>query len=502
MVGRGGIGAGGVGGNSAGGGGKTVGANGFIRATEPLGVWSIDDHNDDGTRKVESSKVVVQRDHDELDMMAGAYQLPKIAEGEMMKHLRARIQVIGPLAVADYVREVLTNPIAGYYMRGNVFGQEGDFTTSPEISQIFGELVGVWHVAQWMAQGSPKNVQLIELGPGRGTMMDDIMRTMRQFKMTDHLSLHMVEASAALSAVQQKTLKCTDVVEGDPMARTPTALEEDITKAIPPRATSALAYGDVPTSWHTRLDDVPDAEPDGYTMIIAHEFFDALPVNQFEYRKEAWRERLVDLKDEHEAGFRLRFMLSPALTGDQQVAEMMGLLPVEPVPAEGMIVEACLDAYRVCHEIRRRLLATPLGGTAMVVDYGDAEITKDTLRAFRDHKEVHVFDQPGTADLTADVNFGHIAGFLTKKPPNEAPTEGKIEMLGPITQHDFLHGMGIEARLQVLCSNVDAEQANSLKLQVHKLTAPEEMGKRFKFAVAIGSQNETRPPVAVFEPLE
>ena len=96
MVGRGGIGAGGAGGSRAGGGGKTVGANGFIRATEPLGAWSIDDHNDDGTRKVESSKVVVQRDHDELDMMAGAYQLPKIAEGEMMKHLRARIQVGDP----------------------------------------------------------------------------------------------------------------------------------------------------------------------------------------------------------------------------------------------------------------------------------------------------------------------------------------------------------------------------------------------------------------------
>jgi len=186
---------------------------------------------------------------------------PKAAIG-LVEHLKARIEVVGALTVADYIREVLTNPTHGYYMKGDVFGSEGDFITSPEISQIFGELVGVWHVAQWMAMGKPQNVQLIELGPGRATMMQDVLRTMDQFGMTESVSIHLVEASQALRKLQAKTLNCD--------------VESHISSGTQPNdelQQSVVADRTTRVHWYGHLEEIPLAEKDGYCMIIGHEFF-------------------------------------------------------------------------------------------------------------------------------------------------------------------------------------------------------------------------------------
>lgn len=400
----------------------------------------------------------------------------------LLDHLETRIKVVGPLTVADYVREVLTNPIAGYYMQGNVFGPQGDFITSPELSQMFGELVGIWHVAQWLAQSKPSQVQLIELGPGKATMMADMLRAMDKFDMADSVSLHLVEASPELKKIQYDTLGCTG--------------SEDDAKGV-----SALE-GKVSVHWHARLEDVPRSDREEYTMIVAHEFFDALPVHQFEYSEGKWAERLVGIKvsdlvgiDESLKRSQLMFTLSPASTASENAAKSLGFLP--EAASDGQIVEVCLDAIRVCTEIRRRLLSNSQGGTAMLVDYGNLDINGDTLRAFRDHKEVNIFDSPGKADITADVNFGHLAKYFSLVHP-EAKTEGTLELFGPLSQGSFLRAMGIEQRCKKICKTVDAQQANNLKLQVHKLTHSDEMGERFKFALVVGSQ-QTRPKLPIFE---
>eukprot|EP00039_Didymoeca_costata_P028856 m.22332 g.22332 ORF g.22332 m.22332 type:complete len:488 (+) comp7388_c0_seq2:183-1646(+) len=397
----------------------------------------------------------------------------------LAEHLKARIQILGPMAVADYVREVLTNPNAGYYTRkSEIFGTSGDFITSPEISQMFGELVAVWFVAQVQLANSPKNLHLVEIGPGKGTMMADMLRSFSTFSSTQSLSVSMVDASSKMWEVQKQTLRDAKV-----------------------KFKNSEQESGMDIKWFSRLEDVP-LHKDSYQMIVCHEFFDALPIHQFEVQDGKWRERLVFLNnqisaDGKEIAENFTFGIAEEVTGAQQVSDSLGLLPNPTELPNGTCREVCLDSWRVCHEISQRL-RSDVGGSALVIDYGDKVVRGDTLRAFRKHKEVNLFDAPGSADVTADVNFNDLRKAFTAKKANDPENKDnrKINVFGPITQQQFLYGMGIRERAEMLCKNADFRRSNTIKTQVTTLT--EEMGERFKFmAVTTASKDATETPRAL-----
>ncbi|KAK3004320.1 hypothetical protein RJ639_018871 [Escallonia herrerae] len=200
------------------------------------------------------------------------------SDSELVKHLKGIIKFRGgPISVAEYMEEVLTNPKAGFYINRDVFGAEGDFITSPEVSQMFGEMIGVWATCLWEQMGQPNKVNLVELGPGRGTLMVDLLRGSSKFKsFIQSLHIHMVECSPKLRKLQHLNLKCTD--------------EDDTCENVEKQIVSTLSG--TPVSWHAALEQVPTGFP---TIIIAHEFYDALPVHQFQAIR---KHKFVDILDE------------------------------------------------------------------------------------------------------------------------------------------------------------------------------------------------------------
>uniref|UniRef100_A0A8C4ZRS4 Protein arginine methyltransferase NDUFAF7 n=1 Tax=Gadus morhua TaxID=8049 RepID=A0A8C4ZRS4_GADMO len=213
----------------------------------------------------------------------------------MLRHLVTKIKSTGPISVAEYMREVLTNPVTGYYVNNDMLGPDGDFITSPEISQVFGELLGVWCVSEWMGAGRPGSLQLVEFGPGRGSLMNDILRVLGQLRSAlgrTEVSVHLVEVSPRLSQVQ------AGLLTGEQSR--PAASEDQAVYRH-----GATPAG-VPVSWYRHLDDVPR----GFSLFLAHEFFDALPVHKFQRTPRGWREVMVDVDPED----RLRFVIIPAPT--------------------------------------------------------------------------------------------------------------------------------------------------------------------------------------------
>lgn len=269
--------------------------------------------------------------------------------------LAQRIAQTGPLTLADYMADCLLHPAHGYYATRDPFGAGGDFTTAPEISQMFGELLGLCLAQAWLDQGRPTPFALAELGPGRGTLMADLLRATRIVPgFAEAARVHLVEASPVLRGVQRATL------------------------------------GDRPVAWCDSADDLPDLP----LFLVANEFFDALPIRQFLRDGAGWRERLVGL-----AGGRL----SPGLSD---------LLPGPPDPSfagdpPGTVVELCPAAAPVMAAIAARLARR--GGAAIVVDYGGWRSKGDTLQALRAHAPEDPFARPGAADLTAHVDFEALA---------------------------------------------------------------------------------------------
>jgi len=343
---------------------------------------------------------------------------------ELAARLLRRIARQGPITVAEYLAEALTHPRDGYYMSGDPFGARGDFVTAPEISQMFGELIGLWCAETWQRLGAPAALTLVELGPGRGTLMADLLRAARVLpEFRDALDLHLVEVSPALRALQAQSL------EG------------------------------VPAAWHDSLAEVPEGRP---LLVVANEFFDALPVRQFERTPEGWRERLVGLAPEGDA---LAFGLSPPATHAE------ALLPEALRGAgPGAVAEVAPAALSLAAEIGRRLATD--GGAALIVDYGYAVPDgRPTLQALRRHAAQDVLAEPGLADLTAHVDFGALG---------RAAREAGAEAWGPVTQGDFLEALGITARAERLAAGADPEQAAEIRAARRRLTAREEMGALFK----------------------
>ncbi|XP_036397931.1 protein arginine methyltransferase NDUFAF7, mitochondrial [Megalops cyprinoides] len=363
----------------------------------------------------------------------------------MFRHLTSKIKATGPISVAEYMREVLTNPVMGYYVKNDMLGADGDFITSPEISQIFGELLGIWCVSEWMAAGRPKQFQLVEFGPGRGSLASDILRVFSQLRGAlggAALSLHLVEVSPRLSQVQARCLT------GD--QNRASGSEEEPTYR---RGTSTTG---LPVAWYRRLEDVPR----GFSIYLAHEFFDALPIHKFQKTKQGWREMMVDI--DPETPDRLRFVLvpNPTLASSTLTQRDESREHVEVCPEGGALVQ----------KLTGRIVED--GGAALIADYGHDGTETDTFRGFRGHKPHDVLTAPGTADLTADVDFSYLRRMAGDR----------VACFGPITQREFLQNMGVDVRLQVLLrNNPDASTRAQLVRGFDMLMNPEKMGERFKF---------------------
>nr|XP_019706624.1 protein arginine methyltransferase NDUFAF7, mitochondrial isoform X5 [Elaeis guineensis] len=268
----------------------------------------------------------------------------------------------GPISVAEYMEEVLTNPHSGFYINQDVFGAGGDFITSPEVSQMFGEvislMIGVWTMCLWEQMGQPEEVNLIELGPGRGTLMADLLRGSSKFvNFKKTLHIHMVECSPTLQKLQYSALKCVDE-----------AVNEDGST----KRTISMLSGS-PVSWHSTLEQVPLGTP---TIIIAHEFYDALPIHQFQKSSRGWCEKMVDVSED---SLNFRFVLSPMPTPATllYLRKRCQWASAEEV-AKLDHIEVCPKAMELTHQIAKRISSD--GGGALIIDYGKNGIISDSLQ--------------------------------------------------------------------------------------------------------------------------
>ena len=348
----------------------------------------------------------------------------------LAEHLIQRITATGPITLADYMAEALMHPRYGYYATRDPLGAAGDFTTAPEISQMFGELIGLSLAQAWIDQGQPARFVLAELGPGRGTLMADILRATAQVPgFGDAAEVHFIEASPTLRAEQAKRV---------------------------PRAT-----------WHDDITGLPEVP----LYLVANEFFDALPIRQFQRDPKGWREVQVGAGS---AG------LHPGLSDPAPLALLDHRLDDTK---DGDIVEHCPALAGIVGQIGQRIANH--GGAALIVDYGDWRSLGDTFQALKDHETADPFTAPGTADLTAHVDFEAIA---------QAATPAKYTRLCP--QGIFLERLGITPRAQTLAKGLSGGALDAHIAAHRRLTHPSEMGSLFK---VLGLYPDGAPPPAGLE---
>ena len=344
-------------------------------------------------------------------------------------HLARRIALTGPLTVADYMADALGHPTHGYYVTRDPLGRAGDFVTAPEISQVFGELIGLWCADLWLRAGRPDPVRLVELGPGRGTLLADLWRAVAVVPaFRSALRLHLVETSPVLRAAQARTL------------------------------TGAGAPEPV---WH----DHAGAALDGPVIVIANEFLDALPIRQFQRTPRGWRERRVTW-DGAAFRFGLDLAAGPSLALIPDAVRTAAESEVPP----GTVFEANPTAVSLADALGRHVAGHGLA--ALLIDYGHGGSCGDTLQAVAGHRYADPLADPGRADLTAHVDFAAIA---------RAGQEAGATIHGPTRQADWLHRLGLAARVQTLCAN-QPDTAAEIRSGADRLTAidPSGMGALFK----------------------
>lgn len=345
------------------------------------------------------------------------------------------------MPVSEYMALVLGHPEYGYYITRDPFGLAGDFITAPEISQMFGELIGLWCVEYWRLLGRPVPVSLIELGPGRGTLMADALRAARLDPafLTD-LSLHLVESSPVLRETQARTLA-----------------------AAGPQAV-----------WHDGVRSALASAP-GTPFILANEFFDALPVRQFVRSREGWHERMVGLDPEEPS--RLAFGLSP-----DAVSPLTLDHPCADTAEEGALIELAPARSAVTAELAAAVAVR--GGGALIIDYGYARPAPgDSLQALRQHAPHDILEAPGSADMTAHVDFAALA---------RAVREAGALPFGPVEQGEWLMRLGLGERA-IMLARAAPEQAGDVESALLRLTAPNRMGSLFK-VLAAGRRGAPVPP--------
>lgn len=339
--------------------------------------------------------------------------------------LRRRIAADGPITVAAYMAEALGHPDHGYYITRDPLGRSGDFTTAPEISQMFGELLGLWCADVWLRLGRPHPVSWLELGPGRGTLMQDAWRATGAVPgFHDAVRLYLLETSPVL------------------------------------RRRQAAALASAKPRWIDRLADLPG----GPVLAIANEFFDALPIRQFQKTEAGWRERLIAWD---EARARLCFVLAPR----EDPAEH--LIPSSVRQASpGAIAEICPTGISIAADLGHRIGSA--GGGAVIVDYGPiAPAAGDSFQAVRGHAFADPLAQPGESDITAHVDFQTLARAASE-------SGAVIDRLD--TQRAFLMDLGIEQRAAALRANASSAQSAAIDTALHRLTGTpsDAMGALFK----------------------
>lgn len=340
----------------------------------------------------------------------------------------------GSISVADYMALSLTAAGVGYYKNGNPIGANGDFVTAPEVSQIFGELIGVWMMMVWEGMGCPANFILAELGPGRGTLMQDVMRAARaKPAFRQAAQVHLVETSSTLREAQGKALRSLCRPE-----------------------------------WHESFTALPEAP----MIIVANEFFDALPTEQFVFQGGSWYKRALTLDDNGRPFFAAGRLAVPPVE----------IMP-DRTPNEGDILEHCPAAVDLIGEIGSRAKNAPC--TLLITDYGyDSRDYGDTLQAVRAHNYVDPIQPPGTADLSTHVNFAELRA---------AAGDAGLTPTRVLPQSEFLMSLGLEQRLRRLMTDADEEQRAALFLGAKRLVDPFQMGSLFK-AMAITSRHIPPPP--------
>ncbi|KAK3912432.1 Protein arginine methyltransferase NDUFAF7, mitochondrial [Frankliniella fusca] len=381
---------------------------------------------------------------------------PQKNQMTLTEQLRARIEVRGPLSIADYMRAVLSSPSGGYYMHKDVLGRQGDFTTSPEISQLFGDMVGVWFVNELKKFYPPSQpLQIVELGPGRGTLVADVLNVLKQLRGKEGLSVHLVEISPEFSRIQADKLcqkgsvqKSSFFTEREMTVNKAKGRQYEVENANPQGKTSSFSTITVqrplnlqkkteskhyqrgvmddgtPVYWYYSIGEVPN----NFSCYLAHEFFDALPIHKFKKTAEGWREILVTTDPDRGPDY-FKFVISRFGTP----ASKIFMKPWD----EREEAEICPESGLIAQQIAARLEAQ--GGVALIIDYGSKGESGDTFRAFKNHQQVDPLVSPGTADLTADVDFTYLSNAVADK----------ALTFGPVSQSYFLKEMGIDLRLKV-----------------------------------------------------
>ena len=352
----------------------------------------------------------------------------------LQSEIKKLIKSSGPMPVWRYMELCLMHPQHGYYLSRDPLGREGDFTTAPEVSQMFGELLGLWAASVWKAIGSPPLLRLIELGPGRGTMMADALRALRVLPpLYQALSIHLVEVNPVLREKQRATLST-------------------------PR--------DV--SWHDTIDDVPD----GPAIILANEYFDVLPIHQAVKRETGWHERIVEIDD----GGKLAFGVAtePIPRFDVLLSPLVRAAPL------GAVFEWRPDAeiMKITSRIRDQ------DGAALIVDYGHVRSdVGDTFQAIARHTFADPLKNPGQADVTAHVDFQALV---------RAADDLGARVHGPATQGEFLKRLGIETRATTLMAKASPEVAEDIAAAMQRLVGGGRggMGQMFK-VLAVSEPNLT-----------
>lgn len=342
-------------------------------------------------------------------------------------HLRRRIAIEGPLTIADFMADALGHPEYGYYITRDPFGRGGDFTTAPEISQMFGELIGLWCAELWMQMGRPASIHLVEFGPGRGTLAVDMLRAAaRAPGFLEACHLHLVETSPVLRDAQAHSL-----------------------------ADAAL----VP-EWHWDATTLPVDAP---LLIVGNEFFDALPIRQIQRAEQGWRERLLAVDPRNDK-------LGLTLARGPGPLEALIDPTTRQKAKKGRVVELAPLAWRIAGDLAARLVAQ--GGAALFIDYGyEGPATGDTLQAVKAHKPCGILESPGEVDLTAHVDFTALATAARQAGARCSPV---------VTQGDFLRRLGIEFRAQSLIKLASETTGRQIEIARDRLIGADAMGTLFK----------------------
>ncbi|RUZ21515.1 MULTISPECIES: class I SAM-dependent methyltransferase [unclassified Mesorhizobium] len=357
-----------------------------------------------------------------------------------MTRLKTRIvdliEALGPLPVNEYMALCLFDPADGYYTTREPFGAGGDFITAPEISQMFGELVAVWLYQAWLAGGRPRSATIAEIGPGRGTLMKDMLRTLSRLDpdLANGATFAMIETSPRLTEVQKKTLGVTPFAVG----------------------------------WHETIETLPQQS----LFIVGNELFDAVPIRQFIRAGAGWRERMVGLDETNDLCF---------FAGAGSVDPT--LLPADAADApQGAIAEVAPARTALMATIAERI--SRHGGAGLFLDYGHFQPgVGDTLQALRSHDHEDVLANPGEADLTSHVDFAALAAI--------ARAHGLEAHL--TTQGDFLLGMGILERAGRLGADAGQAARERIAGDVERLAGPQAMGELFKVLAVLPRGVAVRP---------